>query len=116
MPVGPNVDGDLRVVASPTERIERLKPVSLAGDEFVRDSLAVAQPHLVPPSDRIRRSPPTRIDRRKLLSDSLAGICRLIDVDTVAVAWQASTHGIAHGSTFGNDRPAAPDRELRARS
>jgi hypothetical protein len=62
----------------------------------------------------VRRRP--ALNRRKLLSDSLAGICRLIDVDTVAVAWQASTHGIAHGSTFGNDRPAAPDRELRARS
>ncbi|HTH88617.1 hypothetical protein, partial [Mycobacterium sp.] len=54
------------------------------------------------------------LNRRKRLSDSLPGICRLIDVDAVAVARQASTHGIAHGRRLGNDRPA-PHRELRAR-
>ena len=55
------------------------------------------------------------LNRRKRLSDSLPGIYRLIDVDIVAVARQASTHGVAHGTRLGNDRPA-PHRELRARN
>ena len=114
MPVGPNVDGDLRVVASPTERIERFKPVSLVSDEFIRDSLAVAHRTSYRRREEFDVRRRAALNRRKRLSDSLPGICRLIDVDAVAVARQASTHGIAHGRRLGNDRPA-PHRELRAR-
>ena len=113
-PVCPTVGGDLRIVASPTERIERFKPVSLVSDEFIRDSLAVAHRTSYRRREEFDVRRRAALNRRKRLSDSLPGICRLIDVDAVAVARQASTHGIAHGRRLGNDRPA-PHRELRAR-
>jgi hypothetical protein len=43
MPLGPNASEDLRVMASPPERIKRFELVSQVGDECVRDSLAVVQ-------------------------------------------------------------------------
>ena len=45
-PLGPTADEDLRVVASPPERIKRFELLSYVGDGCVRDSLAVAQAHL----------------------------------------------------------------------
>src|SRR6476660_2009335 len=70
-PVCPTVGGDLRIVASPTERIERFKPVSLVSDEFVRDSLAVAHRTSYRRREEFDVRRRAALNRRKRLSDSL---------------------------------------------
>jgi hypothetical protein len=62
MPLGATAGEDLRVVASPTERIKRFEPASWVDDECVRDSLAVVQAHRMSSSKGDQSSPVTRID------------------------------------------------------
>jgi hypothetical protein len=53
MPLGPTAGEDLGVVASPPQRIKRFELLSQVGDECVRDSLTVAQAHLMSSSKAI---------------------------------------------------------------
>jgi hypothetical protein len=62
MRLGATAGEDLPVMASPPERIKRFEPVSLVGDECVRDSLAVVQAHRMSSSKGDQSSPATRID------------------------------------------------------